>query len=52
MFNGEIVEFGKTKKILNNPNNQYTKKLIKTSPRLSLVRKNTMLKIDKISKFF
>ena len=39
MFNGEIVEFGKTKKILNNPNNQYTKKLIKTSPRLSLVKK-------------
>ena len=39
MFNGEIVEFGKTKKILNNPNNQYTKKLIKTSPRLSLMKK-------------
>ena len=39
MFNGEIVEFGKTKKILNNPNNKYTKKLIKTSPRLSLVKK-------------
>ena len=39
MFNGEIVEFGKTKKILNNPDNQYTKKLIKTSPRLSLVKK-------------
>ena len=39
MFNGEIVEFGNTKKILNNPNNQYTKKLIKTSPRLSLVKK-------------
>ena len=39
MFNGEIVEFGKTKKILNNPNNQYTQKLIKTSPRLSLVKK-------------
>ena len=39
MFNGEIVEFGKTKKILNNPNNQYTKKLIKTSPKLSLVKK-------------
>ena len=39
MFNGEIVEFGKTKKILNNPNNQYTKKLIKTSPRLSSVKK-------------
>ena len=39
MFNGEIVEFGKTKKILNNPNNQYTKKLIKPSPRLSLVKK-------------
>ena len=39
MFNGEIVEFGKTKKILNNPNNQYTKKLIETSPRLSLVKK-------------
>ena len=40
MFNGEIVEFGKTKKILNNPNNQYTKKLIKSSPKLSLVKKN------------
>ena len=39
MFNGEIVEFGKTKKILNNPNDQYTKKLIKTSPRLSLMKK-------------
>ena len=39
MFNGEIVEFGKTKKILSNPNNKYTKKLIKTSPRLSLVKK-------------
>ena len=39
MFNGEIVEFGKTKKILNNPNNQYTKKLIKSSPKLSLVKK-------------
>ena len=39
MFNGEIVEFGKTKKILNNPDNQYTKKLIKTSPRLSVVKK-------------
>ena len=39
MFNGEIVEFGNTKKILNNPNNQYTKKLIKTSPRLSLMKK-------------
>ena len=39
MFNGEIVEFGKTKKILNNPNNQYTKKLIKTSPSLSLMKK-------------
>ena len=39
MFIGEIVEFGKTKKILNNPNNQYTKKLIKTSPRLSLMKK-------------
>ena len=39
MFNGEIVEFGNTKKILNNPNNQYTKKLIKTSPKLSLVKK-------------
>ena len=39
MFNGEIVEFGKTKKILNNPNNKYTQKLIKTSPRLSLVKK-------------
>ena len=39
MFNGEIVEFGKTKKILNNPTNKYTKKLIKTSPRLSLVKK-------------
>ena len=39
MFNGEIVEFGKTKKILNNPDNQYTKKLIKTSPKLSLVKK-------------
>ena len=39
MFNGEIVEFGSTKKILNNPNNQYTKKLIKTSPRLSLMKK-------------
>ena len=39
MFNGEIVEFGKTKKILNNPDNQYTKKLIKTSPRLSLMKK-------------
>ena len=38
MFNGEIVEFGKTKKILNDPNNQYTKKLIKTSPRLSLMK--------------
>ena len=53
MFNGEIVEFGNTKKILNNPNNQYTKKLIKTSPRLSLMKKKkTMLKIDKISKIF
>ena len=39
MFNGEIVEFGTTKKILSNPNNKYTKKLIKTSPRLSLVKK-------------
>ena len=39
MFNGEIVEFGKTKKILNNPKNKYTQKLIKTSPRLSLVKK-------------
>ena len=39
MFNGEIVEFGKTKKILNNPRNKYTQKLIKTSPRLSLVKK-------------
>ena len=39
MFNGEIVEFGNTKKILNNPNNQYTKKLIKTSPSLSLIKK-------------
>ncbi|MEE2621361.1 MAG: dipeptide/oligopeptide/nickel ABC transporter permease/ATP-binding protein [Pseudomonadota bacterium] len=39
MFNGEIVEFGKTKKILNNPNNQYTKKLIKSSLKLSLVKK-------------
>ena len=39
MFNGEIVEFGKTKKILNNPKNKYTQKLIRTSPRLSLVKK-------------
>ncbi len=37
MFNGEIVEFGKTEKILNSPKNKYTQKLIKTSPRLSLV---------------
>ena len=44
MFNGEIVEFGKTKKILNNPNNQYTKKLIKTSPRLSLMKKKSNAK--------
>ena len=44
MFNGEIVEFGKTKKILNNPNNQYTKKLIKTSPRLSLMKKKNNAK--------
>ena len=39
MFNGEIVEFGKTEKILNSPKNKYTQKLIKTSPRLSLVNK-------------
>ena len=39
MFNGEIVEFGKTEKILNSPKNKYTQKLIKASPRLSLVNK-------------
>ena len=30
----KIRRISKTKKILNNPNNQYTKKLIKTSPNL------------------